>query len=208
VEDTERADDELLESRSWPRWMRALVVLGVVLVLGVVVRQAVTRSGEPSAHPADSPAAPAPEPAGTHTALPDGPAPTGLPRRCPHAVVCSRLETEPPALVSAVLDNLPLATVRRVHSIVYVSPAENRDVVWYRTLLLRSGAARIAVEVRQPARGDSDHEESYRIGVEQGVRLEKVFFDRTVSIRLTGVAPSLTLDQLRGLARDVRLVAA
>ena len=206
VQDTEQADEELLESRSWPRWVRVVIGLAVVLVLGVIVQQAVTRGAEPSARPVDSPTAPSP--AGTHTALPDGPAPTGRLRDCPHGVVCSKLETEPGALVSAVRENLPLATVRRVHTIIYVSPAQGRNVVWYRTLLLRSGSARINVEVRQPARGDLNHEESYLIGAQQAVRLEQVFFDHTVSITLTGAASTLTLDDLRGLARDERLVAA
>ena len=110
--------------------------------------------------------------------------------------------------MSAVRENLPLTTVQRVHTIIYVSPAQGRNVVWYRTLLLRSGSARIAVEVRQPARGDHDQEASYRIGVEQAVRLQQVFVDHTVSITLTGTASTLTLEDLRGLARDERLVAA
>ena len=66
--------------------------------------------------------------------------------------MCSRLNTEPPAVVSAVLESLPSTTVQRVRTISYVSPAQGRNVVWYRTLVLRSGSARIAVEVRQPVR--------------------------------------------------------
>ena len=109
--------------------------------------------------------------------------------------------------MSAVRESLPLTTVQRVRTIIYVSPAQGRNVVWYRTLVLRSGAARIAVEVRQPARGDMNHEESYRIGAQQAVRVEQVFFDHTVSITLTGAAYTLTLEQLRGLAGDDRLVS-
>lgn len=203
---TDAPDEELLAATSWPRWLRPLIGFVAVLVLGVVVQQLVTRGDGPSARVAGPPISPA-APTGTYTALLDGPAPRGLPRSCPHAVVCSRLTTQPLPLVNAVLENLPLTTVRRVHSIEYVSPAEHREVVWYRMLSLRSGSAEIVVEVRQPVRGDRDHEETYRIGAEQAVRLEQVFFDRTVSITLTGVASSLTLDQLRGLARDARLVA-
>lgn len=202
--DAEGSDEELLvERRSWPRWVRGLAAFAVVAVIGVAIWQLARRTDDgPTARPAA-----VARPSGTFTAFPDGPAPTGRPRSCPHTVMCSRLTTEPPALVSAVVEFLPSTTVQRVRTISYVSPAQGRNVVWYRTVLLRSGSARIAVEVRQPARGDMNHEESYLIGAEHAIRLRQVFFDRTVSITLTGASPALTLERLRHLAADARLVS-
>lgn len=208
VGENEPGEEELLpQSRPWPRWLRVALGLAVATVLAVAVQQAVSRNGD-SVDRSLRPPAVRPLPSTAHTALPDGPAPTGPTRGCPHHVVCSNLRTQPISLVMAVRQNLPATSIQRVRSIVYVSPAEHRSAVWYRRLVLRSGSARIAVEIRQPARGDRNNEESYRIGAQQAIRLQRVYFDHTVSITMTGLASSLILDQLRGLARDTRLVAA
>ena len=208
VGDTEPGGEELLpQTRPWPRWLRVALGLAAAAVVAIAVQQAVSRNGA-SVERGIRPHTLVLVPSTAHTALPDGPAPTGPTRGCPHHVVCSHLRTEPISLVMAVRQNLPATSIERVRSIVYVSPAEHRSAVWYRRLMLRSGSARISVEVRQPARDDRNNEESYRFGLQQGVRLQRVFFDRTVSITLRGTGSALSLDQLRGLAADARLVAA
>lgn len=194
------AEEQLVAGTRLPRWT---VLAGAALAVSAAVVALLVHSGSPARHPK------AARPSGWIPALyAMTPVPTSTDAdSCPANVLCSVLSTSPQALDDAVQAYLPHAVVRRVHSVDYVAPDQHRVVVWYRELELRAGVDDVVVVVREPKAGDRDGADSYLVGGERGVRLQRVFFDRVVSVTLQGTDAVPTLAQLRAFAADARLVA-
>lgn len=199
-------EEELAVGRSWAR---AGVVLWLVAGVSVVVALAVT-IGRTAPDPT-------PPPRSSAVAVP-----IDLPRRdvmgpeadpvqgdrdsCPKRVLCSTVQDLPNPTLRALAHWLPNYQIDGVRSIHYVSPVQNRNVVWFRDIAVFVGKARVVVLVLQPRTGDQDSTEVAEIRGLRSVRIQRTFADRTVVVRLTGgEGPSVT--QLRRLAADVRLLA-
>jgi hypothetical protein len=196
-------EEEVLAVARLPRWLVALVAVAAATAAAVLIAR--SGSGGQAAHTAHaSPSAGTPY---VYQPVPTPSTSAGL-EECPPRVLCSVLDFAPLPLTDAIRARLADATLRAVHSVEYVAADQHREVVWFRRIVLRVADTDVVVVVHVPRSTDRESETAYRIGGLRGVRLQRVFFDRVVSLTLEGPGGGPTLGQLRAFAADVRLVAA